>query len=88
MNKKEFRKFRKLSKLQLMELLLEQVKENERLTEENNRLNGELVSRQLMLSKVGNIAEASLIINKVFEAAQEAAELYLDNVKRIANDGN
>ena len=36
-----------------------------------------------MLESCGNIAEASLKINRVFEAAQQAAEQYLANVRRI-----
>ena len=36
-----------------------------------------------MLESCGNIAEASLKINHIFEAAQQAAEQYLANVRRI-----
>ncbi|MEZ3434851.1 MAG: hypothetical protein K1W34_09590 [Lachnospiraceae bacterium] len=41
-------------------------------------------SRAIELSEAGNIAEAALRLNGVFEAAQKAAEQYLMNVQKLS----
>ena len=46
----------------------------------------QLEERRIALDEVGNIAEASLKLTKVFEEAQKAADLYVENVKRRACD--
>lgn len=43
-------------------------------------------SRVIELADAGSIAEASLKLNGVFEAAQKAAEQYLQNVKRLSEE--
>lgn len=43
-------------------------------------------SRVIELAEAGSIAEAALKLNGVFEAAQEAAEQYLQNVKRLSEE--
>lgn len=59
-----------------------------KLTEENERLNAELeqtrkdlLSKKIIISEAGDIAEASLKLNRVFEAAQDAAVQYLGNIQ-------
>lgn len=39
-------------------------------------------SRSIELEEAGSIAEAALKLNKVFEAAQDAADQYIYNIKR------
>lgn len=43
-------------------------------------------SRLIELTESGNIAEAALRLNGIFEAAQRCAEQYLMNVKRISKN--
>jgi Predicted membrane protein len=43
-------------------------------------------SRLIELEEAGSIAEASLRLNGIFEAAQRCAEQYLMNVKRISQN--
>ena len=45
-----------------------------------------LKEKQLRLEKIGSIAEASIVVNGVFEAAQAAADQYVLNVKRICDE--
>ena len=78
------KQLRKLKKAQLLEIMVEQSKEIDRLREEVGRLNAQLADRTLKISDVGSIAEASLKINDVFEQAQKAADLYLEIVRRVA----
>ena len=72
---------RKLSKLQLLELLAQQEKELQALRKELAEKNAALEDRRIQLENAGSIAEAALKINEVFEAAQKAADQYLESLK-------
>jgi len=82
------RELRKLSRLDLLELLLRQMEENERLRTELEQAQKQLESRELMIENAGSIAQASLQISRVFEAAQMAADVYLENVRRMAKEAS
>ena len=43
-----------------------------------------LTSRRIELTEAGNIAEAALRLNGIFEVAQQAAEQYFENLKMMA----
>ena len=72
---------RKLSKLQLLELLAQQERELQALRKELEEKNAALVDRRIQIENAGSIAEAALKINGVFEAAQKAADQYLESLK-------
>ena len=72
---------RKLSKLQLLELLAQQEKELQALRKELAEKNAALEDRRFQIENAGSIAEAALKINEVFEAAQKAADQYLESLK-------
>lgn len=74
---------KKLSRSDLLELLLEQAKEIERLRSELNQAKHELSERKIKLDKAGSIAEAALQVSGFFEAAQEACALYQNNVAQL-----
>lgn len=76
----------RLSRQDLLELLVSQEKELVRVKKELAAATEELNERRLILSEAGSIAEASLRINKVFEAAQAAADQYLENIKHMQGD--
>ena len=78
------KELRRMRKIDLMEILLKQSEEIDRLTGELAQARAELESRQIMLERCGSIAEASLEIFGVLESAQKAAALYLENVERLA----
>ena len=78
------KELRKLGRAELLELLLEQAREFEALEQRLNAAEAALQSQQLQLETCGSIAEASLNLNGVFEAAQAAAEQYLENVRRLS----
>lgn len=75
---------RKLKRTELLEMLLEQTKEKERLAEEVEDLKAKLADREIRIDKAGTIAQAAFEMNGVLEAAQAAAQQYLDNVKLLA----
>ena len=78
------KELKRLSRLDLMELLLREIKRNKELEARNAELEEKMKSREILLSEAGNIAEASLKLSGIFEAAQRAADDYLVNVKRLA----
>ena len=43
-------------------------------------------SRRIELEKAGSLAEASLRLNGVFEAAQKDADQYLENLRRLSEE--
>lgn len=77
---------KKLKREDLLLLLKESMEENERLKAEVARLEEELSKRDIEILNAGSIAKAALELNGVFEAAQKAAEQYLENVKRIVDE--
>lgn len=77
------KELRHLSRGELLELLLAQTQENETLKQDLEQAQSRLQERQLALEQAGSIAEASLRLNGVFEAAQQAAQQYLDNIQRM-----
>lgn len=83
MNEKELRK---MSRRQLLELLLQQAEKMEKLEVEMDLLNKKLHSRVLLEEKAGSIAEAALKLNGVFNAAQAAADQYLKNIQLLAEN--
>jgi hypothetical protein len=76
------KELKRLRRAELLEMLLEQTKRVEELEAELERKNRELEDKRVMIGEAGNLAEAALRLNGVFEAAQRAAEQYLENVKR------
>ena len=76
------KELQKLSRTELLELLLAQTKELEKANSELETLRQQLHKREINLNQAGNIAEAALRLNGIFESAQAAADLYLENVRR------
>ena len=76
---------KKLSRSDLLQMLIEQVKENDRLKSELEEKDRLLRDRQIKIQECGSIAEAALKLNGVFEAAQAAAQQYIDNVKAASH---
>lgn len=74
------RELRKLSRNDLLELLIDQAKEIDRLREELNVANKKLSDRKIIIDNAGSLAEAALQLNGVFTAAQEACAQYTENI--------
>lgn len=79
----EQKKLRSMSKVELLEQLAQQTKRAERLQRELDEVRHQLQARKVEIEKMGSLAEASLKLNGVFDAAQQAADTYLENVQRI-----
>ena len=75
---------KKLKRAQLLEMLLEQSKEVERLKAELQKAKAALKNREIKIENSGSIADAALQLNGVFEAAQNAANQYMENIERLS----
>lgn len=75
------KRLRRIKKKELLELLLEQAKRIEELELELEKTKEELNSKRIIIEESGSLAEASLMLNKIFETAQQTADQYLFNVK-------
>lgn len=80
------KEFRKLNRKQLLELLLKQMGRCEQLQQKLNEAEEKLCDKELAETEAGSMAEASLKLNGVFEAADAAAAQYLENVKRLSEN--
>lgn len=79
------REIKKLSRAQLLEMLLVQSREVTRLRDELSKAQAQLDKRQVQIEESGNIAEAALRLSGVFEAAQAAADHYVQNISALAD---
>ena len=80
---------RRLKRVELLDMLIEQGRlveaqeeEIRKLKEQCEELTRKLEDRRIDLEKTGSIAEASLRIAKVFMAAEDAAKIYLENLRQ------
>ena len=74
-------KLRKISKKELLEILLSQAKRIEELEKELKETKEKLESKIITVNESGTLAEAVLKINGIFETAQKSADQYLFNIK-------
>ncbi|MDO4308177.1 MAG: DNA repair protein [Eubacteriales bacterium] len=73
---------KRLSRQELLEMLIDEEKRIQQLEAELAAAKAELADRRIRIENSGSIAEAALKLNGIFEAAQAAADQYLENVKR------
>ena len=74
---------KKMNRRELLELMLAVCRERDELQSELERTKNALKTKRLQVEQAGSIAEASIQINGVFEAAQAAAEQYLENIREM-----
>ena len=79
------KELRKLSRAELLEMLIEQSEELQSVKERLAAAEAALANREIEIDTAGSIAEASLRLNGVFEAAQAACEQYIENI-HLLND--
>ena len=72
---------KKLNREEILEIMVQVSKENSRLHEEVEELQGRLAERQLKVTDCGSLAEACLSVNDVLAKADAAAKLFLENLK-------
>lgn len=75
------KELKKLGRGELLELLLVQTQRADELEAQLKEMKEQLSSKRISAKNAGNLAQAALQINGVFETAQAAAAQYLDNIK-------
>ncbi len=75
------KEFKRLSRSQLIDIIYQLQLKQEELVADNEKLSKALADKRLRVSKVGNLAEASLEIHNVMQAAQDAATHYLEEIQ-------
>ena len=71
----------RLNRRQLFEMMLSQSNRIDELERQLKEAREELENRRIVAEEEGSIAEAALRLSGVFEAAQEAADIYLKSVQ-------
>ena len=77
---------KRLRKAELLEMLLELSKENDKLRQDNQDLRQKLADRTIAVENSGSLAEAALQLNGIFEAAQAACQQYTQNIQTRSED--
>jgi len=77
------KELQKLKRPELLEIMLDLKSDLDRKINENIELKKKLDEKNISLEKSGSIAEAALQLNGVFDAAQESADIYLNNIKKM-----
>ena len=79
------RELRRLHRTELVEIIFALKQSEDQLKAENAALTAQLQDRRIHIQNAGSIAQAALELNKVFEAAQAAAEDYRASVQAEAS---
>ena len=87
-SEKEAAALLKLKKKDLLEIMLRQGEEIDLLRARVTDLEARLASKEISISKAGNLAEASLAVTAIFAEAQKAADIYLSNIRKAAGSRN
>lgn len=78
--------FKRYNRAELLEVILLQAREIESLKKRTLELETELRERSLAVKEAGNIAEAALKLNHIFENAELAVAQYKENIERISKE--
>ena len=78
------KELRHLSRSELLEMLIELIEENDKLKSRLEQVEAQLNDRTISINNAGSIAEAALMLNGIFQSAQNAAQQYLENAKRLS----
>lgn len=84
------KQLKKLSRRELLEMLVVQTRKVEQLERQLEEANRKLNDKMIVIENSGSLADAVMQLNGVFEAAQKAAEQYLENIRGrypVSEDG-
>ena len=79
------RELRKLSRADLLQMLIDQSEELEALRKKCAAAESALAKKELMIDEAGSLADAVFKLNGIFESAQVASQQYLDNLKTLTH---
>lgn len=74
---------KRLSRKDLLQILINQNNKIDELTLELDETKKKLEDKEIIINESGSLAEASLKLSKIFESADASAKLYLDNISKL-----
>ena len=77
---------KKLSRRDLIDIIYQMKKNEQKMEEEIASLKNELEDRRIRISNAGSLAEAAVSVSDVFATAQKAADVYLEEISNIKED--
>ena len=87
------KELKKLSRRELVDIIYQMKKNEQRMQDEITSLQGEIDSlrealqdKRIQLSNAGSIAEAAISVTNLISTAQTAADLYLQEIARMKQD--
>ena len=78
------RNLKKLSRGELLEILVEQSEKIEILERQLAATTAALEDRRIAITESGSIAEAALKLNAVFQSADNAVSQYMENIEKLS----
>lgn len=75
--------FKRLKRADLIEIIYQMQENEERYKKAIANMREQLEQRQIQIENAGSIAEAALAVSGVYQTAQEAADLYLEQIRRM-----
>ena len=82
------KELKRLSRTELLEMLLIQTRQVEILQKKLSKAESLLTERHMDFLEAGSLAEAMLKVNGVIDAAQAAADQYLENIENKEREVN
>ena len=79
----ESKELKKMSRKDMLVILLEQTKRIRELEDELEKANEKLEAKKVVFKNAGSLADAALQLSGIFNTAQEAATIYLSNIKEL-----
>ena len=80
------KEFRRLKRADLIEIIYRLQENEDKYRETIDRMSKKLSEKLTKIEKAGSIADAAVSLSNVFEAAQDAAERYLQEVYRLREE--
>lgn len=82
------KELKRLSRAELIDIIYELQKINEEEKLQNQKLKEKLEEKEIRIATFGSIAEAAVKVNGVLEAAQAAADQYLESIRAANADSD
>lgn len=82
------KELKQMNRADLIDIIYQYQQRETELIKENTELKAKLNDRTIKIEQSGSIAEAALALSHVFDAAQEAADLYLEQIQKNAMNEN
>ena len=77
------KEFKRLKRADLIEIIYQMQQNEENYKSTINQMRKYLEDKNIAIENAGSIAEAALSLNKVFQSAQAAADLYLAQIQQM-----